>query len=113
MDITIVCVYGEVKKPKIKSLNTIENQIKDDEDAERKKKKENQKKKKKKQKKKHRSWKKKGRQAGKQAVTLHSTSARVARSLVFFTHRPAGALGTVEFFFFFFFYNCFSNNRIA
>lgn len=68
------------------------------------KKKENQKKKKKKQKKIHRSWKKKGRQAGKQAVTLHSTSARVARSLVFFTHRPAGALGTVEFFFFFFFY---------
>lgn len=52
VDITIVCVYGEVKKPKIKSLNTIENQIKDDEDAERKKKKENQKKKKKKQKKK-------------------------------------------------------------
>lgn len=39
VDITIVCVYGEVKKPKIKSLNTIENQIKDDEDAERKKKK--------------------------------------------------------------------------
>lgn len=38
VDITIVCVYGEVKKPKIKSLNTIENQIKDDEDAERKKK---------------------------------------------------------------------------
>ena len=28
---------------------------------------------------------------GRQAVTLHSTSARVARSLVFFTHRPAGA----------------------
>ena len=40
---------------------------------------------------------------GRQAVTLHSTSARVARSLVFFTHRPAGAPWNSFFFFIFLF----------